>query len=82
MYYSIPQPIYFLFLSHVVAMLAQEPPVNMANSNPNVTFSFLALSDWTPLFGTLDAEAESFDAVIDILLFNSYPELIWWSNVL
>lgn len=57
-------------------MLAQETPVNMANWNLNVTFSFLALSDLMPLFGTLDADAESFDAVSGILLFNYYREPI------
>ena len=82
MYYGTLQPIYFLFLLHVAPMLAQETPVNMANWNPNVTFSFLALSDLMPLFGTLDADAESVDAEIHILLFNYWHEPIWWSNEL
>lgn len=43
--YTILQPTHFMFLFPVAPMLAQENPVYMANWNPNVSFSFLALID-------------------------------------
>ncbi|KAL8643483.1 MAG: hypothetical protein Q9226_008339 [Calogaya cf. arnoldii] len=43
--YTILQSTHFMFLFPVAPMLAQENPVYMANWNPNVRFSFLALGD-------------------------------------
>ena len=43
--YTILQPTHFMFLFPVAPMLAQEHPIYMANWNPTIPFSFLALSD-------------------------------------
>ncbi|KAI4100139.1 MAG: hypothetical protein L6R37_005654 [Teloschistes peruensis] len=138
--YTILQSTHFMFLFPVAPMLAQENPVYMANWNPDVPFSFLALSDLGEvgakvlnerekhyaaqyplvsdgplnyhqicsmvsqeigkeiqlkqksyeesvqgflmrLFGSLDVDAESIDAVERILLYYNRHGLIGSSNV-
>ena len=43
--YTILQPTHFMFLFPMAPILAQEKPVYTANWNPDVPFSFIALSD-------------------------------------
>ena len=138
--YTILQPTHFMFLFPMAPILAQETPIYMANWNPNVPFSFLALGDLGDvgatvlnerekhyraqyplcsdgplnyheicemvsqeigkkielrqktyeesvqgfllrIFGTLDADAESIDAVERILLYYNRHGLVGSSNV-